>query len=124
KNIALWQVNKGPNAEIHFASEETLQRRIGEFRGDIRAGRYQHASHTGHSVQDVHGAHQGFGWPLGHIYDEKVDHIIGDDKFLRAANETYQLFTGNKNAHLTAWQMKDLINVIIKKCGKKNVILA
>jgi len=28
-NIALWQINQGPNAELHFASEETLQRNIG-----------------------------------------------------------------------------------------------
>jgi RHS repeat-associated protein len=122
ENWALW--NTGPGADIHFASEETLQTRIGQFRGDMRAGRYQHASHTAHSIQDVHGAHVGFGRPFGHASNPDVDKIIGDDKFLRVANETYQLFAGNNNVHLTAWQMKDLINVIIKKCGKKNVILA
>jgi RHS repeat-associated protein len=122
KNWALY--NTGPGAEIHFASEETLQRRISEFRGDMRAGRYQRASHTAHSIQDVHGAHVGYGRPDGHASNPDVDKVIGDDKFTRVANETYQMFAGNKNAQLTAWQMKDLINVIVKKCGKKNVILA
>jgi hypothetical protein len=124
-NLALWQINQGPNAEIHFASEETLQGRIGQFRGDMRAGRYQHAAHTAHSIQDVHGAHVGFGWPSGHAAHPEVDWKIGagDDKFLRVANETLQMFTGNKNAHLTGQQVKNLINAIIKQCGRKNLII-
>jgi RHS repeat-associated protein len=116
-NYAQWALGKGPGAEIHFASEETLQRNIGAFRGDMRAGRYQHAAFTLHSIQDVHGAHVGFGWPLGHAGHDEVDWKIGaDDKFLRAANETYQLLAGNKNVHLTDRQLNDLINAIIKGC--------
>jgi RHS repeat-associated protein len=123
KNWAVW--NTGPGAEIHFASEETLQRNIGAFRGDMRAGRYQHGAFTAHSIQDVHGAHVGFGRPFGHASHPEVDWKIGegDDKFLRVANETLQMFTGNKNAHLTGQQVKDLIKAIIKQCGRKNLII-
>jgi hypothetical protein len=73
-----------------------------------------------HSIQDVHGAHQGYSLPLGHaLADSEPDRILGDAKFMRAANETFQVLSRNKNASLTAQQVDDLINAIIAGCGKK-----
>lgn len=113
---------KGPSADIHFASEAKLQEGIANFSGYMALGTdkgYQKAGFVLHSIQDVHGAHQGFRAPIGHAFKgSKPDRIIGDAKFMRAANETFQVLSGNKNASLTAQQVNDLINAIVAGCGK------
>lgn len=47
------------------------------------------------------------------------DKVIGDAKFLQASNEVYQLLKGDKNASLTSQQVNDLIDAIVKGCGKQ-----
>lgn len=121
-NVFLGLFGAGPSANIHFASEAKLDKEKGRFDGYIALGTnrgYQKAGFVLHSIQDVHGAHQGYHLPFGHARDgSKPDRIIGDDKFMRAANETYQLLSGNNNVSLTAQQVNDLIDAIIKGCGK------
>ncbi|MGH3939022.1 MAG: RHS repeat-associated core domain-containing protein [Pseudonocardiaceae bacterium] len=113
---------RGPSADIHFASEARLQREIGRFDGYIAQGTrqgYQRAAFVLHSIQDVHGAHQGYSLPLGHARDgTKPDRIIGDARFMRAANESFQLLSGNRNGTLSAGQINDLINAIVTGCGR------
>ncbi|HYG78947.1 MAG TPA: RHS repeat-associated core domain-containing protein, partial [Pyrinomonadaceae bacterium] len=119
-NIIKGFFGKGPSADIHFASKSKLEKEISRFDGYIAAGNFQRAGFVLHSIQDVHGAHQGYGLPFGHFFSgHKPDRIIGDSKFMRAANETYQVLTGNKSATLSAQQMDDLINAIIAGCGAK-----
>jgi RHS repeat-associated protein len=112
---------KGPSADIHFASESKLAKEISRFDGYMARGTdqgYQKAAFVLHSIQDVHGAHQGFSLPTGHLFAGSTpDRIIGDSKFMRAANETFQVLSGNKNASLTGQQVEDLINAIIEGCG-------
>jgi RHS repeat-associated protein len=117
----------GPSANIHFASEGKLKKETERFNGYVSQGTekgYRKAGFALHSVQDVHGAHLGYSLPFGHAFAcafpcHKPDRIIGDAKFMRAANETYQVLTGNKSATLTAQQVNDLINAIIAGCGAK-----
>jgi RHS repeat-associated protein len=110
---------RGPSARIHFASEATLAKNIKRFGSDIAAGDYQRAGFTLHSIEDVHGAHQGYGLPFGHLKDgHKPDRIIGDAKFMRAANEVFQVLSGNPNAKLSSQQTNDLIDAIVAACGK------
>jgi hypothetical protein len=48
--------------------------------------------------------------PFGHFFKgHKPDRIIGDAKFLRAANETFQVLSGDHSASLTVQQVNDLI---------------
>jgi RHS repeat-associated protein len=120
KNIVKGFFGRGSAAKIHFASEATLARGIANFDGFVAAGNLQSAAFVLHSIQDVHGAHQGFHMPFGHFFSgHKPDRVIGDAKFLRAANETFQTLSGNKNVTLTADQVDDLIAAIIAGCGKK-----
>ncbi len=117
-NAFLGFFGTGPSADIHFPSEEKLQQYKASFRSNILSGYIQRAAFTLHAIEDAHGAHQGFSLPLGHSYDPGVDFIIGDEKFSRAANEVYQVLTGKNNAHLSAQQFKNLVNAIMKGCGK------
>jgi hypothetical protein len=81
---------------------------------------YQKAAFVLHSIQDVHGAHLGYGLPLGHARDGSTpDRIIGDYKFLRAADETYRVLSGKASASLSGQEIKDLIAAIINGCGKE-----
>ena len=61
-NFAEGFFGRGPSAQIHFASEATLARGIANFPGYMALGTregYQQAAFVLHSIQDVHGAHQG-----------------------------------------------------------------
>jgi hypothetical protein len=121
-NIIRGFFGRGPSADIHFASEARLQREIGRFDGYIAQGTdrgFRRAAFVLHSIQDVHGAHQGYTLPFGHARDgTKPDRIIGDARFLRAANESFQLLSGNRNATLSAGQINDLISAIVNGCGR------
>jgi RHS repeat-associated protein len=117
-NIFKSLFGKGPSADIHFASEKKLQEEIGKFPGYIASGNLKKAGFTLHSIQDVHGAHEGYGLPRGHFPKHEPDRLIGDDKFMRAANETLQTLTGDKNASLSLLQTLDLIDAIVAACGK------
>jgi RHS repeat-associated protein len=118
-NIIRGFFGRGPSAEIHFASEATLSKNIQRFGSDVAAGNFKRAGFTLHSIQDVHGAHQGYGLPLGHARDGHApDRLIGDSRFMRAANEVFQVLSGNPNASLTTQQTNDLIDAIIAACGK------
>lgn len=123
KNWVLYDT--GPGAEIHFASPETIANRSGRFRSDMRTGNYQYAAHTLHAVQDSQ-PHAGFGKPLGHALNEVaawvtgiegVDWTVGDDKFAKAAQDTFELLGGR--GPLSANQIKNLIKAIVRGCGKK-----
>lgn len=123
KNAFLGLFGRGPSANIHFASEATLARGIANFSGYMALGTaqgYQQAAFVLHSIQDVHGAHQGYSLPFGHARDGSTpDRILGDAKFWRVSNETFQLLSGNKNISLSADQMDDLLNAIIAGCGNE-----
>jgi len=68
----------------------------------------------------VHGAHLGFHLPFGHLFaGHTPDRIIGDEKFTNVANEVLQFLSGDPNAKLTPKQMNELIDAIVKQCGKK-----
>jgi len=113
-----WVNGSSPTFDIHFASEQKLAEYKASFRNDIRTGNYQHAGFGIHAIEDAHGAHVGYGPYFGHASNWKVDWIINDDKFWRAANEVYQLLSGNNHAHLTDRQMRNLLNAIVQGCGK------
>jgi RHS repeat-associated protein len=126
-NIIKGFFGRGPSARIHFASEATLRTEKGRFNGYIASGNYQRAGFVLHSIEDVRGAHLGYDLPFGHVFNilkhalfggTDVDHQIGDEKFRGAANEVFQLLTGNSTASLTPQQMEDLINAIMAACGK------
>lgn len=112
-----WLYGSGPTFDIHFASEKKLAEYKASFRSDLRSGNLQHAAFGLHAIEDAHGAHLGYGPYFGHATNWKVDWII-DEKFERAANEVFQVLTGNANAHLTANQMRNLINAIVRGCAK------
>ncbi len=125
--------HRGPSAEIHFASEATLAKNVGKFPGYIAAGDFKHAGFVLHSIEDVDGAHQGYGLPFGHAGNtlehalfggKDVDHTIGDAKFTNAANAVYQVLSGNSSASLTGQQMNELISAIVAQCGANNVKVA
>ncbi len=121
KNAIKGLFRRGPSAQIHFASEARLQRGIANFDGYIALGTdqgNQQAAFVLHSIQDVHGAHQDYHLPLGHaLAGHTPDRIIGDAKFLRAANESFQLLSGDKNASLSGQQVNDAIDAIFVGCG-------
>ena len=128
--------NWGPGGSfsgIHFASDEHLRELENSFASDLNNNLLQKAGHTLHAVEDSHGAHKdyrGF-WKtirLGHLFADigdwlgvwhSPDNVIGDEKFVSAANEVFALLTGDSNATLTADQMNGLIDAIIAGCGKK-----
>jgi len=119
-NIFKSFIGRGPSARVHFASNATLEKEKGRFSGYIATEDYQKAGFVLHSIEDVRGAHDGHSLPLGHAFKgSKPDRIIGDAKFMRAANEVFQLLSGNKNASLSFQQKEDLINAIISGCGEK-----
>jgi len=113
---------RGPSAKIHFASEATLAKNVASLGSDIAAGDNQHlqaAGFTLHSIEDVHGAHMDYGLPFGHLKDRHApDRLIGDPRFMRAANEVFRVLSGNPNASLTSEQTNQLIDAIIAACGK------
>lgn len=123
----------GPSRRIHFASQARLRREIGNFNGYIQQAEadpyhgYQNAGFVLHSIQDVDGAHDGFSLPGGHAVasilsafgiGNNPDRVIGDERFMRAANETLQTLTGDKNRTLTAEETNKLIDAIKAECGK------
>lgn len=128
-NFANWRnwvlFDTGPGAEIHFASPEVMGARLGRLRSDMRSGNYQYAAHTLHAVQDRQ-PHGGFGKPVGHALNEvaawvgltdSVDWIVGDDKFVQAAQDTFEALGGRGT--LSASQIRNLIKAIVRGCGKK-----
>jgi len=118
-NFFLGLFGVGPSADIHFASEGKLQQEIAKFPEYVATTQLQKAGFVLHAIQDVHGAHQGYRLPLGHaIAGHKPDRIIGDERFLRAANETFQVLSNNKAATLSAGEINELINAIVTGCGK------
>ena len=134
-NILQAQFGTGPTTTIHFPDDATLRGAIGAFSGYLAQGRqgrsagYQQAAFVLHAIQDGHGAHLGFGPRVGHGPDSAlkwllgqpdVDHIIGDDKFLRAANETYKVLGGSGS--LSPQDVRNLIRAILKGCGKNSGI--
>ena len=52
---------------------------------------------------------------LGH----SPDLIVGDLTFVNVANEVLQFLSGDPNAKLTPAQTNDMIDAIVKRCGKK-----
>jgi RHS repeat-associated protein len=122
----------GPSATIHFASEDRISKGKAQFAGYIASGKEKDLQRAGfllHSIEDVHGAHQGFGLPFGHAFaslsGNDPDGVIGDQKFLGVANEVYQLLSGNSNAKLTSADITGLMNAIFQTCaaqgGAKNL---
>lgn len=107
--------NTGPGADIHFASPERIAERVGNFRSDMRSRNYQQAAFTLHAVQDRQ-PHAGFGRPDGHASAPEVDWTIGDDKFVQAAQDTFEVLGGR--GPLTARTIRNLIKEIVKGCGK------
>jgi RHS repeat-associated protein len=129
-NIVKGFFRRGPSARIHFASATTLAKGWASFDGYLASGDYQSAAFVVHSIEDVDGAHLGYGLPFGHAGNTlkhklfggfDVDHIIGDEKFLTAANEVLQLLSGDPTAFLTPEQVKDLNNAILKECGASKI---
>ncbi|MDQ5845396.1 MAG: hypothetical protein M3539_08890, partial [Acidobacteriota bacterium] len=119
-NIVRGAIGSGPSADIHFASEARLASEIANFPGYIASENFQSAAFVLHSIQDVHGAHQGYGLPYGHARDGSTpDRIIGDSKFIRAANETFQVLSGNSSVLLSGRDINNLIDAIISFCRSK-----
>jgi RHS repeat-associated protein len=119
-NFFLGIFGKGPSANVHFASKAKLESEKAKFNGYLDNGQFQKAGFVLHSIEDVMGAHQGFNPPIGHAFKGTApDRIIGDPKFLTAANEVFKLLSNNNSASLTAQQVNDLIDAIVKGCGKK-----
>ena len=121
-NYLEWlEFDMGPGADIHFASEEKLAEYKASFQSDIRSKNYKHAAFGLHAIEDVHGAHKGFGWPTGHASDPGVDWIIGDAKFRNVANEVFGVLSGNSGAQLSDSQFSNLIDAIVRGCEKGSV---
>lgn len=122
-NAFLGFLGLGPSATIHFASPEQLGKEKRAFAGFIAQGDprgIQRAAFVLHSIEDVHGAHLRFELPFGHFFSGNApDRIIGDKAFIDVSNEVYQFLSGNSSLKLTAKQLNDLINAIIKECGAK-----
>lgn len=122
-NIALGFLHRGPSAHIHFIGEGELAGRIRNFWNDKPGTFFYEGGITIHAIEDVHGEHMGFDLPLGHWYTDENDKRINGNNFTRAANEVYQLLSGNANASLTDAQLDQLVKGIIKECGAENVRL-
>jgi hypothetical protein len=81
---------------------------------------FQSAGFVLHSIEDVHGAHQGFDLGFGHLFaGHEPDRIIGDAKFVNVSNEVLQFLTGDSSVKLTDTQIGDLIEAIKRQCGPK-----
>lgn len=62
----------------------------------------------------------GFDLGFGHLFaGHEPDRIIGDAKFVNVSNEVLQFLSGDPDAKLTAKQMNELIDAIVKQCGNK-----
>jgi hypothetical protein len=120
KNMAKWVIGKGTIPDIHFASEKRLSSMKASFQSYIDSGNIQQAGFVLHAIEDVHGAHQGIGGPIGHaIRGHKPDRNIGDKKFINAANEVMQVLTGNSSAQLTGQDINKLIDAIVARCKQE-----
>jgi hypothetical protein len=121
KNMAKWVfLGKGTIPDIHFASEKRLSSMKASFQSYIDSGNIQQAGFVLHAIEDIHGAHQGIGGPIGHaIKGHGPDRIIGDKKFTNAANELLQVLTGNSSAQLTAQDMNKLIDAVEARCKQE-----
>jgi len=112
----------GPLRTIHFASEEKLEQEESRFAGYVAPGRNQNLQKAGfvlHSIEDAHGAHL-FITPYEHFkLGHSPDLIVGDLTFVNVANEVLQFLSGDPNAKLTPAQINDMIDAIVKRCGKK-----
>jgi hypothetical protein len=127
--------NWGPGGTfsgIHFASDDRLAELETSFSSDL-TNNILRAGHTLHAIEDSHGAHKNYRGFLklirfGHAFTDiaswvgignSPDNVIGDEKFVSAANEVYQVLTGSSATTLTADQMNGLIDAIIAGCGPK-----
>jgi hypothetical protein len=75
-----------------------------------------------HSVEDALGAHLDYikngceGHALDYFLGQDPDKVIGDAKFVNAANKVFQMLSG-KEIELTTGQINELIDKILLECG-------
>jgi RHS repeat-associated protein len=133
ENYKKCKKGEGPAPRIHFPDKAQLEANIKAYQGyvDLRtdAG-YQQAGFMIHSIQDSLGAHSGIDNTncRGHAADnvaeglgvgQSPDRVIGDDKFLTAANKVLQVMSNNPNAALSGDQIKTLVKSIVEQCSDK-----
>ena len=127
-NIVKCSLGAGPSVIIHFPSEAQLRANIRNYRRYLAIGLsgddfyFQQAGFMIHSIQDALGAHSGYSNAgcRGHAPRFAPDRVIGDKKFIAAANKVFQVMSGKSNAKLTPDQIKKLVAYIKEKCGKKH----
>ena len=124
---------------LHFATDAQLAEGASIFAGALRYGQsgagdawrgYQAAGFILHAIQDALGAHANYRQNpglFGHGLDTAdptgivgngtdPDTVLGDANFIAAANRTFQVMS-NSNRTLTARQINQLIDAILKACG-------
>ena len=128
QNIANCEFGFGWTVILHFPSTSQLATNVTNYSGYLQNGLggsetgYQMAGFMIHSIEDALGAHSGYtnDYCKGHAADgHKPDRIIGDKKFIAAANKVFQVMSGDPNANLTNKQINELVDLIKKECGKK-----
>lgn len=120
-NYELCKKGEGPNVEIHFPSAAQLKINRRNYNRYIKQGDWVQAGHMLHSLQDGYGAHVGYSNDdcLGHAPSPTPDRILGDSKFIKAANETFRAMIGRRNRTLTSDEINRLIARILKECAGK-----
>jgi RHS repeat-associated protein len=128
KNFAKCQIGRGPSVTTHFPNAGQLAANKHNYKFYMSKEDYQNAGFMIHSIEDAVGAHFGYSnvGCLGHATDlatlsnpHDTDRLIGDSKFINAANQVLQAMSGNLTAKLTPTQVKDLIKAIKDACGDK-----
>ncbi len=121
-NILKCSQGEGPSVTMHFPSAAQLEENIRAYQGYVDQGNYQQAGFVIHSIQDSLGAHNGFtnDHCKGHATaGTKPDRIIGDKKFIAAANRVLQVMSGKSNARLTTHQINAIVKYIGAQCSDK-----
>lgn len=118
----------GPSVNIHFPSAAVLQTRIDNFQKDMSMAvysGYQQAGFTLHAIEDSLGAHSGYSNSncQGHasqlLDGSQPDRVIGDKKFIAAANKVFQVVKNDSKSRLSSRQINALVDYIKQQCGQK-----